>query len=484
MSSDNRKVVILGAGLAGLRIGQILASKGIEVELVESQPTVGGMLQTVHRSYQGEDYRFDMGPHLFFKEYASIYESSLKSAIGDKLKIVEGDFVIKVQDRTLLYPLKTLNMIARLPLTLTRRIIWDLFKSRLSHKLDEDISSVKEWMSQKFGNTLFANFFGPYIEKCTGLPTENVSLKWATERTTVTGETLAQTLIKTVTESFSKRKSSNLPSSEKMVAYYPEHGAGQIPLSMAADIERHGGKICVNTRPSSLSLENSMVKRLAVKDVEQRQWVIQGDVFVSTIPLPSLIYLLSRGVPAAVSNAANQLRFRQLLLVNIIVNKSNLLDHFEIFYPDKRFPFKRIYEPKRMSPKMAPERRSSLVLEICCSESEAEDPQTRKRLVDRSIEMLEDEGILKREDVLDSFTVCLPNAYPVYGIGFEQAALAIEQFLATIVNLLTCGRQGLFEYHAMTNETMEIAENVARLVLSGKSKADVNAQGKWSKYVF
>lgn len=484
MDRDNRKIVILGAGLAGLRIGQILASKGMKVELVELQPSVGGMLQTVQRSCQGETYRFDLGPHLFFKEYASVYEPLLNNGIGDKLNIIKGDFVIKVQDRTLLYPLKTMNMISCLPLTLTRRIIWDLLKSRLNPRSDEDILSVKEWMSRKFGHTLFEEFFGPYIEKCTGLSTENVSRKWATERTTVTGNSLAQTLINILTESFKKRKSSNLPSSEKMVAYYPAHGAGQICLAMAADIERNGGKICLNTRPSSLGLDNSMLERLIVAERGNSQRVIQGDIFVSTIPLPGLIHLFSAGVPAAIHNGLKQLQFRPLLLINIIVDRANLLEQLEVFYPDKRFPFKRIYEPKRLSPMMAPEKRSSLVLEICCSESEAENLELQKRLIDRSIELLENQGILKKEDVLDCFTICLPNAYPVYGLGFEKVTSAIEQFLATIVNLITCGRQGLFEYHAMTNETMEIAENVAGLILSGKSKADVTAQGKWSKYFF
>ncbi|MDQ1336015.1 MAG: hypothetical protein QG552_2965 [Thermodesulfobacteriota bacterium] len=484
MGKGDRKVIIIGAGLTGLRIGQILASAGMQIELIETQPTVGGMLQTVERSYMGDCYMFDLGPHLFFEEYASVYESLLGNGSDDQLTVVKGHFVIKVGDETLLYPLKMMNMLARLPLSLTQRIIWDLARSRLTRKKDGGMSSVREWMTQRFGDTLFDNFFAPYIEKCTGLSPERVSHKWATERTTVTGESLAQTLMKIMTEAFKGRKSHNLASSEQMAAYYPNHGAGRIPLAMAADIERHGGKISLNTRLSNLCLENSMVKSLILTESGNRRKIIHGDIFVSTISLPSLIRLFSAGVPAPISAASKRLAFRQLLLVNIIVDQANILDHLELFYPDKRFPFKRIYEPKRMSPKMAPEMRSSLVLEICCSDREAEDFQLQKRLIDRSIAMLENEGILKREDVLDCFTISLPNAYPIYGLGFEQVIAAIEQFLATVANLITCGRQGLFEYHAMTNESMEIAENVADLILSGKSKADVNAQGKWSKYFY
>ncbi|MDQ1286035.1 MAG: Amino oxidase protein, partial [Thermodesulfobacteriota bacterium] len=123
MGKGDRKVIIIGAGLTGLRIGQILASAGMQIELIETQPTVGGMLQTVERSYMGDCYMFDLGPHLFFEEYASVYESLLGNGSDDQLTVVKGHFVIKVGDETLLYPLKMMNMLARLPLSLTQRII-------------------------------------------------------------------------------------------------------------------------------------------------------------------------------------------------------------------------------------------------------------------------------------------------------------------------------------------------------------------------
>jgi len=484
MGNKDRKVVVIGAGLAGLRTGQILSSKGMSVEILEADHAVGGMLQTIQKTYTGDCYRFDLGPHLFFKEYASVYESLLQRSGGESLNLIQGEFIIKVKDRELLYPLKTMNMLARLPIPFTQKIIWDLVKTRFGPKEDMGNASVKSWMRQKFGDTLFENFFAPYIEKCTGLPTEKVSLKWATERTTVTGESLAQTLLKTAVESFRKVKSSNLPSSERMVAYYPAYGAGRIPLAMAADIEKHGGKIRCNAKLLSLRVDKSRIQSIVVADCENKQREVKGDVFVSTIPLPTLLSAFSSGVPSGISEASKQLKYRALLLVNIIVNRDNILDHLEVFYPDRRFPFKRIYEPKKMSLNMAPASRSSLVLEICCSNEEISDPHIQRNLIDRSIKMLEYEGILKRQEVLDSFVIKLPAAYPIYEICFEEITSAMESFLSTIGNVISCGRQGLFEYHAMTNETMEIAENVAQLILSGKRKSDMNVIGKWSKYFY
>lgn len=480
-----KRVIIIGAGLAGLRIGHILASKGMQVELVEAQPNVGGMLQTVERYYMGDCFRFDLGPHLFFKEYASIYESLLLNGSGDRLNVVEGHFVIKVRDRTFLYPLKIMDMLTRLPISFTKQVVLDLAKSRLGRKRYGGGPSVRDWMGQRFGETLFDSFFAPYIEKCTGLPPEKVSQRWATERTTVTGENLAKTLVKRITEAIKKtNKSCNLASSEQMTAYYPNYGAGRIPLAMAEAIKEHGGNIRLNTKLSRLYIDDSMVTRLVVTDGEGRHNNLQSDIVVSTIPLPNLIHLFSPEVSEGFRDIIRTLRFRQLLLVNLIVDRPNILHHLEIFYPDRKFPFKRIYEPKRMSSSMAPEMRSSLVLEICCSDTENQDFELQRRLIDDSIGMLENEGLLRRQEVLDWFTLRLPNAYPIYGIGFEQGTASIEAFLSNISNLITCGRQGLFEYHAMTNESMEIAENVAALILSGKNKNEQNMEGRWGKYFY
>jgi protoporphyrinogen oxidase len=484
MDKENKKVVIIGAGLAGLRIAQILARKGLVVELVESHSSVGGMLRTIERFCMGDDYRFDLGPHLFFKEYLSVYESLLGAQKGGYLTPVEGDFVITVRGRALLYPLKIMNMLTNLPVSLTRKIVWDVIQARLRQSPAIEQPSVRDWMSQRFGDTLFDVFFAPYIEKCTGLATERVSPRWATERTTVTGENLIRTLIHTFTETLRRTKSVNLPSSRKIVAYYPIHGAGQIPLAMASEIERDGGKIRLNTRFSHLILENSRVNGLSVAETGNHQETIQGDVYVSTIPLPDLLSPFSTGIPAAISDSCRRLRFRQLLLVNLIVDRAHILDHLEVFYADREFPFKRIYEPKKLSPHMAPKTRSSLVLEICISQEDAADLGLKKQLIDRSITMLEGLGILRGKDILDCFTIILPAAYPIYDLAFERIIATAEDFLGGIPNLISCGRQGLFEYHAMTNETMEIAENVAYLILSGKSKSNANRQGKWSQYFY
>ena len=57
----NKKVLIIGAGIAGLSSAIRMAVKGYDVHVFEASDRVGGKL---HQFYL-DDYRFDAGPSLF-----------------------------------------------------------------------------------------------------------------------------------------------------------------------------------------------------------------------------------------------------------------------------------------------------------------------------------------------------------------------------------------------------------------------------------
>jgi protoporphyrinogen oxidase len=96
--------------------------------------------------------------------------------------------------------------------------------------------------------------------------------------------------------------------------------------------------------------------------------------------------------------------------------------------------------------------------------------------------LLEMRLLASRELVLESFVVDLPHAYPVYPVGFEQDQRALLEHVAGFANLLTSGRQGLFRYHAMTNEVMEMADSVVRFLAGDRDKrrAD-NRRSVWGQ---
>src|SRR5438105_15917413 len=92
-----KRVVILGAGLAGLSAAWVLANSGYQVTLLEKTATAGGLAVTKRRGA----YEYDLGPHNihtvhahiieFFKRHfpTSFFEHSPKSKILKQGKFVD-----------------------------------------------------------------------------------------------------------------------------------------------------------------------------------------------------------------------------------------------------------------------------------------------------------------------------------------------------------------------------------------------------------
>lgn len=78
---SNQKVIIIGAGLGGLVSAAILAKEGLDVNIVEKNPRVGGCLQ----SYRRDNAIFDTGMHIF----GGMYEGGNIRRIFDYLGITD-----------------------------------------------------------------------------------------------------------------------------------------------------------------------------------------------------------------------------------------------------------------------------------------------------------------------------------------------------------------------------------------------------------
>ena len=72
------RVMIVGAGVAGLTLGHELLEAGHDVTLIEVLSEVGGLA----RSFRYGDYAFDLGPHRFHTENPRV-ESFIKKTLGE-----------------------------------------------------------------------------------------------------------------------------------------------------------------------------------------------------------------------------------------------------------------------------------------------------------------------------------------------------------------------------------------------------------------
>ena len=152
----NDKVIILGGGLSGLRLGCRLLEAGIGVEIYEKEPYIGGLLST----FEKDGFLFDLGPHLYFPEYVVEY----KKLIGNALIKREVCFGVGLKRKSLLSPVRPLNLLKNIGL---KRSL-PLFTEIAFHKIIKPASkkeevTAKEWLNSNFGSVANRLFFQTYI---------------------------------------------------------------------------------------------------------------------------------------------------------------------------------------------------------------------------------------------------------------------------------------------------------------------------------
>jgi len=474
---QGKRIIILGGGFAGLRIAHLLTKQGYDVSLIERSNRLGGMVQTFAHEWNGGKFLFDYGPHLFFQDYLEVY----RELLGNDLLSISDCFRMCTENATLSYPLRPIEMITHMNPFVSMAYVFDFALQKLGHASPDD--SVEAFMSKRFGRKLFNDFYAPYIEKCCGLPAREVSVLWARERENVSGKSLGDNILKKIGSVISKKvrerlTKANDPSAKQITAWYPRLGGGQLCDAMAAAL--NPDRVILNSRIAQINLAGNSVQSVVVESGGKRQ-AVSGDYYVSTLPLPDVFGYFQPAFPG-MTDVAGKLEYRCVRLVNLIVGKDRVLDCLEMFSMNRRHIFKRVYEPKAMSDAMAPRGASSLCLEVCCFAGDELAEMAPDRLAALCTEQLTELKLLGATDkVKDSFVVDMPRAYPVYRKGMEVHRQKLLDVISAMDNLLTTGRQGLFRYHAMTNEVMGMADSTASFLQGSRRKENAETQSQWGR---
>ena len=454
--SGKQRVVILGAGPAGITAAWRLSELGFPVTVLERDDAVGGMARTINVG----KYAVDFGPHTFHvreTDESRRVLASIKKFFGpDPLVLTRGTRVL-LRGKEYVYPLEMLQVLKGVSPFLSARIIFDYLvatlKSTFAPAKKED--SFEEWGVRNLGRTLYDLCFGIYSERVWGLPTSQISSKQAQR---VAKLNLKNIILRTL--------GINADPATYFTKYmYPRQGISLLYEGMAAEVRGAGNVIKLKAPAVRLERDGERVARVVYREDGQDK-TIDCDILLSTLPLPALVSMMAPALPAPVVSHAAKLRYRSLRLIYIVLKRAQMTDYHWVYLLDEQFRVNRLSEQKNVSPEMVPLDSTVLCIELSLWKDEPLWQASDKDIYELALRDLMKMGYgVTPEEVLEYHVTDIPTAYPVYELNFEEHLIPVLDGVHEVPNLLTLGRHGLFLNNSMDDNVllgMQIADHINR----------------------
>jgi protoporphyrinogen oxidase len=451
------RILILGGGLAGLSAGCRLARNGWRVTVVEADAEVGGLASSGTRHTRWGEFDYDTGPHRFHTGEQHLKDEVL-ALLGDNKVEANRLSRIFLYGRFFHYPLIGSNVVKSLPKLVLLKCfldyLWVKVKS-LFHRTPDD--NFENWVVNRFGRKLYSIFFGVYTEKTWGIPCTQISADWAAQRISLLS------LWDTVKKTFFRPRDSNVPRTLVSKFFYPRRGGiGTLSRRYREEIEKLGGEVHVNTRAVEVPIENGKASGAFVEGPGGRRF-IEADTVLSTIPVTVLSRIVSPPAPPEVTEASRAMRHRSMAFVYLILDRPKLTDDHWIYLPEDSITVHRLSEYKNFSPYAAPPDKTLICAEITCDYGDEIWNETDENLRRICVDDLVKIGLIKREEVLETFSRRARYAYPLYDLTYRKNKDLVLDWLDGIEGLDTTGRQGLFKYNNMDHSIgmgLTAAENL------------------------
>lgn len=451
---QDKQVVIIGAGPAGLTAAYELTKHNIRPIVVEQSEKVGGLART--ENYKG--YSFDMGGHRFFTKAQAVHKI-WQDVLGEDFLLRPRISRIYYRNKFFNYPLKPLNALFGLGIWQAIRIACSFAWCQIFPSKHED--TFQQWVTNRFGKRLFEIFFKTYTEKVWGISTSVLKAEWAAQR-------IKDLSFKTALVSmFVKPKRTIKTLIEEF--HYPRRGPGMLWEAVHREIEKRGAAVELGSEVVQINRRAKRIESIVVSCPGSGEATISGTDFISSMPVSEFIKRLDP-VPNDVLLAAQRLHYRDFLTVCLIVDQPGLFPDNWIYIHSPEVRVGRIQNFKNWSPDMVPDlNKTSLGLEYFCTEGDDLWNMTDRDLIELGKREVERIGLARVADIEDGCVFRVPKAYPVYDSDYRDYVATIREFLDGLENIQTIGRNGLHRYDNQDHAMMTGMLAVRNLVLGERN---------------
>ena len=448
------KVIIIGAGPAGLTAAWEFSKHKIQTIILEGDSETGGISRTVDRN----GWKFDIGGHRFFTKVEEVYE------IWDEM-LDKEDFIMRPRMSRIYYngkffdyPLKASNALFNLGILEALRCVFSYIYIRIFPI--KEINNFETWVASRFGWRLYNIFFKTYTEKVWGVPADTIGAEWASQRI----KNLS--LGKAITNALLPKKNSEIITTLIDEFKYPKFGPGMMWDSASTRLKKKGHEIIFNSKVEKIiKLENS-----GYEVVTQDGNVYSCDAVFSSMPLAHLPDTLDPKPSKDIIEAGKNLKFRDFLTVALVVDKKFAFPDNWIYIHEPHVRVGRVQNYGSWSPYLVKEGKTCLGLEYFVTKDDELWSSTNEELIELAISELEKLKLIEHGSAEEGYVVRMPKAYPVYDLNYKENIEHIKNWLLEEhPNLYPMGRNGMHRYNNQDHSMMSAVKSVRNFVLNEKN---------------
>lgn len=428
------RILVLGAGLAGLSTAWHLQNKGRPCLLFEKEGEPGGLC----RSKNVQGFTFDYCGHLlhFKNRYINNF---VKRLLKNNLIGHEKNAWIYSHKRFSRYPFQA-NLYGLPEPVIKECLLGFLQASRNGRYKNNGSSSFLDWINHTFGRGIAENFMIPYNHKFWTVHPRELTRDWL-------GGFIPVPSLKNIV--YGTVQENKAPFGYNARFWYPKTGGIQeVARRLSSQIKN------IHTLHEVGSID------LAKKEISFTNGrLMRYDILISTLPLPEMLNLLNR-IPAKIAHSLRVLKYTSIFNLNLGIKRKNISDKHWIYFPEKDCIFFRCGFPENFSSSVIPKNMSSIYVEVAYSKNKTLNKETASKMI---LESLKRSGIIKSQDkIIVEDVNDIKYGYIIYDRARSKALKAINKFFRR-QHIFNIGRYGSWSYMSMEDCLLEgkaIAETI------------------------
>ncbi len=378
------------------------------------------------RSVQIGGFTFDIGgSHVIYSKDKEVLEFILNLLKSNRIKNKRNTKIL-YKNRYIGYPFE--NSLSDLSKEENFECLYDLITNLIIKEKDKRNlpSNLKKWFYYSFGKSIAEKYLIPYNNKIWKYPLDRISLELV--------ERIPNPPIEDIIKSSLGIKTVGYK--HQLYFYYPKYGGIHAVIKSLEN-----------------KLENKIFKKFEVQKIkrEDDKWIVSDghvkrhyDKLISTIPIHDLVNCLDFELEKEVVEAVNSLKYNSLITVMIGVNAR--ISHLSWMYiPNKNVLAHKFSFQSNYSPFVAPEKKSSILAEITCRQSDNIWRMKDSEIIDFTLDELNKLRIIDKSKVCYSLIKRLKYAYIIYDLNYKKnITIALDYCQRIGIDVL--GRFAEFKY--------------------------------------